>query len=214
MTRTMCLLALVGLIPCTTLAAAWGIAALAVRVPVAEISSWRLRQFDVPPADWERAEVALHRALGLDQNNPEYLNELGRVDLWRHAEKSAANGADHALHKFRQSAKLRPTWPYTWINLALAKSASGRYDLEFSHALRRASRTGPWERPIQRAILHAGLANWPVLPAEAQRTVMHTVRRALVAQPTTTMHLLAKYRRADLLDALVAEKPFTSVRQD
>ena len=193
------ILALAGLVFCTVVAARWGIAAFVARDPVVDVSSSRLRATAFAQADRERADGALRRALGLDPNNPEYLNELGRVDMWRYVDREESGIADDTFVRFRRSAALRPTWPYLWINRALLKSARLEFDAEFTHALIRAAQTGPWEPPVQRAILHAGLANWPVLPAAARNTVKQTVRRALVTRPTWTLHLLARYRRADLL---------------
>lgn len=81
------------------------------------------------------------------------LDQKGRVLEWYNfsAWGDKALGQQYqqeAIEAYRQSLTSRPTWPFTWRNLALAKLRATELDEELYHTSERALHFGPFEKSV------------------------------------------------------------------
>jgi hypothetical protein len=130
------------------------------------------------------------RALGLDRNDP-----AARASLLE------------ALGGYREAARMRPGSPYAWASIALLKLRLDEMDFEFYGALDRAAKLGPWEPPVQIAIVDIGLASWRLLAAPAQATVLAALERALRREESEVRRLAAAHGSLPLICAVTPLQP-------
>lgn len=140
-----------------------------------------------PPEEqaWLIAELAAKRAIRFyPVKNAELYNQLGRVFEWKHFHLPA--GAleakalrQRALQAYRTATTLRPTWPYTWTDLALIKVRLNEVDIEMSRALQQAFDMGPWRRANLHRVAEVGLIAWPSLDAAGRSVTMEAIKRGL-----------------------------------
>ena len=169
-----------------------------------------------------RALEAYALANRLAGARPDFLAGLGdmHAKLTADAPPWDAEAREHrrtALDYYREAIARRPSWPYTWANLAAVKFRLAELDREFFTALERATALGPWEPEIQRTIADLGLAAWDALSEEPRMQVRANIERGMRRQGETMVRLALRHRRADVvaplvqgdvrLDALVNAKP-------
>jgi hypothetical protein len=133
-----------------------------------------------PPSEGELAEAraSLREALQFEPSNPLFVEQIARVQ-----EMAGSKAAQvESLAGWREAARMRPGSPYVWASIALLKLRLGEMDDEFTGALERAARFGPWEPSVQIAIADAGLAAWRRLAPPARSLVAGTLERALLRQ--------------------------------
>jgi hypothetical protein len=106
-----------------------------------------------------------------------------------------------ALEYFRQSAALRPTSPYTWANILLAKYRLGQADDEFLGAMRNALAFGPWEPAVQLIVADTALGAWDRLDEGLRASVTENLRRATLRQSDGLARIATFHRRVDLICA-------------
>lgn len=161
-----------------------------------------------PPSDeeWTLARSHLEQARALDPRQPNYLEDIARLDELRALPLKASDAAApqylrQALVLQRQAARLRPGSPYTWANIALIKARLPEPDREFEAALRNAALLGPWEPGVQIALAEAGFRHWGGLAPETRAALSANLLRALRRQDAKLFELA---RRAGRLDVLCA----------
>ena len=139
-------------------------------------------------------------------DNPWALELLGTVDLARmrasRIPREALNAAKDARSHFRQALAQRPTSPFLWANLALAKLYLNEIDAEFFAALRHADELGPWEQTVQQTTLFAGLAVWQELDSELRQTMVRTIERGGSRIADEIFKIVKSYGRFDLVCAI------------
>jgi hypothetical protein len=131
------------------------------------------------------------------------LNERADAhDLFGHYSLTAAtrqHGDVARLHDaasaFRRSAAERPSMPYAWAHLALAKYRLGETDAEFLNALTLAMRLGPWEPELQAIVADLGLAMLDEVPPELRNSILANIRRGVVQQGDLMVNLAIKRGR-------------------
>lgn len=113
--------------------------------------------------------------------------------------RNAGLSANLNLHK---ALLERPTSPYTWANLALAKLAQNEIDSELFQALRRADDLGPWEADVQKIVFYVSLAVWDRLDPEQQDSVLKTMERGSKREAKNMLNVAKYFGRIDLICAI------------
>lgn len=153
------------------------------------------------PALWLQARDTLRHALQTTPGNPQLHDDLGFL----HASRAQAMGTmeggsaaqhyqnqllDEAIASYRTSTTLRPTFPYSWAYLALAKQLRGQIDDELWLAFDRALQYGHAEPGVQRALAQVAFAHWPTLSQARQAGIANMVDTAQ-AQIKTNLEAMA-----------------------
>lgn len=170
---------------------AWGLADLAAFRARAWVEAWghlaqqatvKQQAYDPLPQDWEEARADGERAVRLAPFSADYREGLARVYASRYL--STEDGAaialpfqERAVAQYRESIRLRPTWPYSYIALAQTLARMNRFDAEFEYSLRMALHYGPWEPAIMLAMTDMALDDLPRLSPAARQLVLDTVLR-------------------------------------
>lgn len=155
------------------------------------------------PDQWSEAEGHLQSALALDPGNPSLMEDLGLLEMnrARAAIPREAAGLVRAVGYLRRSLRARPSSPYAWANLALAKFWVGEMDAEFRYAIERADTLGAWEPEVQVALVSVGFRAWPALPPASRAIVHQVLRRGLKRQEQVLFDMAAHFGRMDVLCA-------------
>lgn len=137
------------------------------------IEKWQVEQY-IPQQDETITLINnIDTALFWESNNPDYLELKARILYYR----AIAQGlSDKGLEDIRQAKelhkkaiKLRPLWPYSYANLVLMKALLGEFDSEYSRALSKAVKLGPWEPSVNLTLAQAAAISWHyIMPAERQ----------------------------------------------
>jgi hypothetical protein len=160
------------------------------------------------------ADVQRHldTALARFPGNPDYRDFSGGLKELR-ARQPGVLGAERAAllesaaDDYRASLRVRPLWPYSWVNLLSAKDKLGQVDSEFNRALNRAVETGPWEPRVQLQVLRSGLRQWDALTSGQRALVRDQLASALQVQPRGAFEIARFYARADLLCPMESGQP-------
>ena len=161
-----------------------------------------------PTADeLARAHDFLQEARELDPGQPNILEDIARLEELRALSRKSgdASAPEHlrqALALQRQAARLRPSSPYTWANIALLKSRLAEFDREFEGALRNAALLGPWEPDIQIKLADLGFRHWSVLAPETRTALESNAARALYRQDAQLFDLARRSGRLAVLCAV------------
>jgi hypothetical protein len=148
------------------------------------------------------AQEALGESLRYSESNPSALNLIGTLRVLKiRASTNASEAvavANEARSFFREGLQLRPTSPFLWANLALAKLYLDELDLEMLAALRYADTLGPWEPMVQEATVFVGLAVWHKLDSAMRASVARAVERAGLRNADRMFAVVKSYGRQDL----------------
>lgn len=102
-----------------------------------------------------------------------------------------------------RSATLRPSWPDTWLELALLAAQQPRPGPMFAHYVANASRYGPYKPSVVVGLVRLGLASWrggrTALPAYALAAMERGLRSSLREQIFRTAQ---EYQAGPLVCAL------------
>jgi hypothetical protein len=133
------------------------------------------------PGRLREAGRLFRAAFVLTPHDPELLQHGGRLYEWRSmtAEGGAAATADlaQAIDHYRASLRIRPAWPYTWLDLATAKARGQQFDHEFQTAFAAALRFGPWETQVQHGAVQLALSSWGGLSAPNREQLRRLLER-------------------------------------
>ena len=171
-----------------------------------EITGWAERRASPPPEHLQEAITTLIDALALTPDDPTLIEHLGvAIDL-RAAGSPPGSESERrylaaALFYFRKAAALRPTSPYSWANILLAKYHLDQVDEEFFGAMRNALDFGPWEPAVQLIVADAGLGAWDRLDSGLRGRVSEDLQRAAVRQADALARIATDHRRIDLVCA-------------
>jgi len=208
---------LLGLALLAVFALRWGFASLATvqadrimgRLEIAE----RAGQPEL--AGYEQALALLNRAEALRGEHPDQSDLRGQLLFWRAVnyesfgpERAAA--LDAAVDQFRAALKQRPTWPYFWANLAVAKSERGIFDEEFSRAVRLATEYGPWERSLQLQMTRLYFHEGRRMDEDSRNRIVGLMRNAARTQPQRLLSLADDFRQMQLICGLIEDDRYAS----
>ena len=186
------------LIPCL-LYLAWmagsrGLADVYSRPVINEIRDWQEGKRTLALKDWGRLQADLGKALALDPNNPDTNHFMAIALEGQYAELppeavKAGSARRAALDFYRKAVRLRPVWPYTWIDLALVKYRLGELDEEFYTAWHRGVELGPWEPGVQRVAAEIGLHGWIDLTKDDRAFTLEVIKKGV--SHSDAVHALA-----------------------
>jgi tetratricopeptide (TPR) repeat protein len=184
------------------LSAAWSDAtALSARWLVNEWRDGRGPAFT--PQIWEQARKSLQSALQTSPDDAALLDDLGFL----HADRAQALGKqrpgsaayvyqlallDEAIAHYRAATPLRPTFPYSWAYLALAKHTRGQPDAEMWTAFDRALQYGRNEGGVQPPIAQVAFAHWAELTDARKQAVVSMVATAQPKIQATLLELASQ----------------------
>ena len=134
----------------------------------AALENWQEEGVQPSFQAWQDLERSALTALSWDSMQPELLNAIGRLYGFRAlrlAEMKDEKDQDlqHAAHYYRQVMKLRPAWPYGYLNLALLKANAGVLDAEFSGLLVHLTRLAPWDEKTLPLMVQMITRGWPYI---------------------------------------------------
>ncbi len=168
------------------------------------------------PALWEHTLQDLQTALQTTPDNAQFHVDLGFLMAARAQGLGAApagslahiqqqNLLNQAIAHYRAACALRPTFPYTWAYLALAKHLRNQHDDEFWLAFDHALQYGRNEAKLQPTLADLAFALWPTLQPQRQQAITAMVDLAQSA-PRKTMLDLAQ-RRSIALAGITSAAP-------
>ena len=158
-----------------------------------------------PPGarDVGHIEQRLYSSLRYASGNPWTLEQMGALNLAKMRASTVPREAvaltRDARARFRQALVQRPTSPFLWANLALAKLYLDEIDAEFFAALTYADVLGPWEPIVQQVTVFVGLAAWQALDPGMRQALLRTLERAAIRNAEKMVQIVKSYRRIDLL---------------
>ncbi|MFQ5661084.1 MAG: tetratricopeptide repeat protein [Gammaproteobacteria bacterium] len=166
-------------------AGSWGLADVYARPAMNLLGKWKKGQVELKDEDWNRLRGKLSKALKLDPGNPDIHQWLGLAIEGPYARFGpglieAVSVRQRAADHYRESIRLRPVWPYAWVDLALAKYRLGEIDAEFYRALHTSIELGPWEPGVQKVVADIGMHLWDNLPKEERLFILDTIKHALL----------------------------------
>ena len=150
-----------------------------------------------------RIEGRLFNSLRHAPGNPWALEQLGALNLAKMraltVPREAVALTRDARARFREALSQRPTSPFLWANLALAKLYLDEIDSEFFAALRYADMLGPWEPMVQQMTVFLGLAVWQHLDPAMRQALVRTLERGAFRNAEKMVQIVRSYRRFDLI---------------
>jgi len=165
----------------------------------ATIDQWEKNKIPQTLDTWLAMETFAVASLRGDKHNVELINASGRLYAYRSARMATTRAqrlafGRKAMTYYRQVTRLRPAWPYGWMNLATIKARQGKLDQEFKRALGRLLRLGPWEANTLPRLIQLSAYAWPHLDAAMRQSLL---KYYLIAQ---------KHRKKDVLNAVTDAK--------
>jgi predicted Zn-dependent protease len=152
-----------------------------------------------------RMKADLDQAVSRAPKDPALQEMLGRVAL---AGPRQDGATDVAIMRFTNAARLRPTSPYSWANLAEALYRKGDTGPLFEQALQRAAETGPWEPEVQRSVANYGLAVWGEVSPQTRAAIDQMVANGMVRNAPEILQISARRGRLGVACAhLARSKP-------
>lgn len=183
-----------------------GVSGLIVELAQHEVARWTSSPRPQSMREVTRVADYFTDSLEYAPGNPWALEGLGALDLMRMRlsmvpEEALAYTKD-AKTRFSEALRQRPTSPFLWANLALAKLYLDEIDGEFFTAVRHADELGPWEPKTQQVVLFVSLAVWDRLGPGQRRSVAGVVERGGVHNALKVFEIVKSYRRFDLICGL------------
>lgn len=155
------------------------------------------------PTELDRVAARFSDGLRFHSGNPWALEGLALANFARmRASRVPTEAVAHSRESYRRIREAlvqRPTSPYLWSNLALAKLYLDEIDDEFLAAVRHADDLGPWEPATQELVLFASLAAWESLDAPMRGSAKRVLERASNRNAEKMLEIVRRFRRLDLL---------------
>ena len=182
-------------------AARQGLSDFYVQSASQEIERWEARSSR--GNEWLRAMEYLEKSLRYAPHSAWPLEELAalhlrRVRLATQPELALAS-ARAAYVNLREALVERPTSPFAWANLALAKLYLDEVDGELFEALGRAAELGPWEPGAQLTVVFVGLAVWHKANASQRQMIVASLQRAATRDPIKVVEMTKGFSQVDLI---------------
>ena len=176
-----------------------------------EVSRWAELRATPKPERLQQAITDLLDALALTPDDPTLIEHLGvalelRGTAYPPGSESQRLALTAALNYFRKAAALRPTSPYTWANILLAKYRLDEIDDEFFGAMRHALDFGPWEPAVQLIVADTGLGSWARLDHNLRARVSQNLQRAALRQADALARIATVHGRVELVCAAAFEQ--------
>jgi cytochrome c-type biogenesis protein CcmH/NrfG len=161
----------------------------------ARIESWSESGGEPDRATVEALVLALDRAATLAPGDASVHELLG---LLAERRIEQPDFLDQAIAHYGRAVSLRPTSPYTWVQIAKALYRKGDTGPMLESALRRAAELGPSEPEVQRTVADYGLALWAEEMPRTRRSVDAILRKAMKRDPEEILHIAERRGRLAL----------------
>jgi len=142
----------------------------------ATVDRWDGRQSIPSISEWKTLDKMALAALHGNESNADIVNATGRLYEFRSYMASSLKEKDafgrKAIEYYKRVTRLRPAWPYGWMNLAESKARLGEVDMEFRHALMQLLHLAPWEKNTLPSIFQLSLFAWPYLDSANRRSFL------------------------------------------
>lgn len=183
-----------------------GISGLIVELAQQEVDRWVSTRKPQGMASVNRVAGYYSDSLDYVSDNPWALEGLAAMELAKMrlsmVPGEAVAHAKAARTHLRRALLRRPTAPFLWANLALAKLYLDEKDGEFFTALRHADELGPWEPRSQEIFLFVSLAAWDKLEAGQRQAAALSVGRGGVHNALKMFDIVKSYGRIELVCGL------------
>lgn len=155
-----------------------------------QVNLWRDRGSAVGSSElWQKTVDQLSSAQVRSPGNAQLLDDLGFLfakaaqALGHPAINSPTYVQQHALLSqaivsYRAAANLRPTFPYTWAYLALAKQLHGELDAEYWLAFDKGLQLGGSEAGVQSTLAFMAFSQWDTLRTDRKGGIVRMVTTA------------------------------------
>lgn len=155
------------------------------------------------PETWTKTHDKLQNALQLTPDNALLLEDLGylyaskaqamgwpKMDSPEETERQAllATAIDH----YRAATELRPTFPYPWAYMALAKHMKGTQDDEFWVAFDKSLQFGLYADGVQPVLAKLAFAQWTNLTPQRRELVTVSINAAKGKTRRMLLGMIAK----------------------
>ena len=97
-----------------------------------------------------------------------------------------------AVSSYRAATGLRPTFPYSWAYLALAKHFQGQQDAEFWNAFDKSLHYGIYVAGVQPTLAYLAFAQWTTLTSERRQLITTMAISAKGATKKQLINMAAK----------------------
>jgi hypothetical protein len=159
----------------------------------AEINTWTATRVQPGFETWLWVRDDLLRAERRSPRDPSVHELLGVI----HARRAGRTEfVDMAVERFARAIELRPTSPYTWANMAVARYQLGKTEAPFEAILVRSALLGPSEPEVQRAVADLGLAMWDEVTPATRALVERHIAAGMRRNPLEMLQI--SYRRGRL----------------
>jgi hypothetical protein len=192
--------AIVGLVVLSVWAAQWGMADTLTFGANTEINAWVAKRASPGVDRWMRVQSDLKRAEELAGSDPQPPELLGALHLYV---TGRAENTEVALRHLKRALELRPSSPYTWVNLAEVQYRLGMTTGAFERILLMTQRLGPSEPETQRLLADIGLAMWDDIGPEARAAVRAAVSAGMRRNPLEMLQISERRGRLALACAHV-----------
>jgi len=184
-TKMSAIIAIPGLLYFVYVACSWSLADIYARPVLNAARDWKKNELVPTQEDWSRYQSSLDKALQHDPTNSEFYRTLGQViegpyRKYQLGDKEALEARTTAAEYYRESIKLRPTWPYGYVDLALVKFRLLQIDDEFYDAMFASMEYGPWEPDIQRVVSEIGMVLWNILEDREREFILNIARQSFM----------------------------------
>jgi predicted Zn-dependent protease len=165
-----------------------------------EFNAWIAKRGPVGVEKWMGVQADLKQAEELAESDPQPPELLGALHLYV---TGRVGSADVALGHLMHALELRPSSPYTWVNLAQAHYRLGMTTGAFERILLMTQRLGPSEPETQRLLADIGLAMWDDIGVEARSAVRAAVIAGMRRNPLEMLQISERRGRLALACAHV-----------
>jgi len=161
------------------------------------LDGWQKSPGQLSQQAWLEVEASVLAALSWDKEQPDLINLLGRLhDLHTfrlsRAMEQKQQHMQQAEHYYRQVIKLRPAWPYGYLNLAHIKTASGSRDSEFYNLLLHLTRLAPWDEKTLPLMVQMLTRSWPYMDSEERSQLQPYLLQVANQRPNDVKRALQK----------------------
>lgn len=155
----------------------------------------------INPQDWAVARKRLEDGIAISPDHAQLRAELGYVYFARAQSMGKLSAQspffslqmdllDLAIEQYRVACALRPTFPYTWAQLALTKHYRTQVDSELWTAFDQAMRFGKTEAALQPVLTEIALMRWDVLDPQRRQAVADMIRQAKPKKKTALTQMV------------------------
>jgi hypothetical protein len=167
------------------------------------VGQWRQDKGPATQPDlWIQTRDSLRSALVVTPQSAQLFDDLAYL----HASRAVSLGTtdpetplgqyqakllDEAIVNYRNGTALRPTYPFSWAYMALAKDLRGQVDGELWLAFDKAIRFGKTEAAVRTVVVQIACAHWPNLTPMRKQSVHAMVLSAPASARTKLLEFAA-----------------------